>query len=208
MKRKMNKPQKNYWDNKAYIKKDQCDLINLYCERNGYSYPDIARAMDMNCRILKGFLIGCNRVMKCKWSTYEKIGGFIADKRLYQRRVDYLAGDELAMTDIASNIGKYNVYDGAVTSVEEVQRYVDGINKDVEKHGYCYLDFNRVIELKRFCEHFRISRNELTYELRLSYPTIKRFWDGEMRVSYATYKAVTNYMDEHNIHAPNDDLLE
>lgn len=204
--RKMNRPQKNYWECKAYIKKDQCDLINLYCEQNGYKYPDLARAMGMNCKVMKNFLICNNSLMKCQWSTYDKIGGFIADKRLVQRRIDFLGGDDMALVDTADNLIKYDVVGGAVTSVEEVEKHLQGIGKDIELHGYCTLDWERVTALKYYCDKHRISRMELMYDLRLTYPTIKRFWDGCMRVSYATYQAVTKYMDEHGIYAQNDTL--
>ena len=206
-KRKMNRPTKNFWDGKAYIKKDQCDLIKLYCEQNGYSYPDVARAMNMDCKVMKNFLIRNNSLMKCQWSTYDKMGGFIAEKRLFTRRIDYLAGDELAMVDTADNLIKYDVIGGAVTSVAAVERYLQGIEEDIKKHGYCELNWDRVIALKYYCERKHLSRLQLTYELHLTYPTIKRFWDGKMRVTYATYQAVTKYMDEHGIYADND-LLE
>lgn len=192
---------------RAQITKEQCDLINLYCEQNGYSYYALSKVMHVGLDTLSKILIKTNSFMNATWNTVYAFDNLIRDKKLKERKIAFYYEDQEALQDTEENVEKYGVVGGPVTSYKKVYMHLGKIEEDLERHGYCMLDAERIERLKYWCESHRKTRNRMMFELGLNYPTIKRIWDGSMRVSYATYQAVTKYMDEHGIYAKND-LLE
>ena len=202
---KMNKREKVPF-RKAQITREQCDLINLYCEQNGYSYYALSKVMHVGVDTLSKILIKNNSYMAATWNTVYAFEDLIRDKKLKERKIAFYYEDKEALQDTEENVEKYGVVGGPVTSYKKVYKHLNKIEDDFEEHGYCILDAARVEKLKYWCDSHRKTRNRMMFELGLNYPTIKRIWDGGMRVTYATYQAVTKYMDEHGIYA--DDFLE
>lgn len=157
------------------ITKEQCDLINLYCEQNGYSYYAISNEIGVGLDTVSKILIRCNSSMAVAWNTVYAFEGLIRDKKLKERKIAFYYDDKEAFQDTYENVEKYGVVGGPVTSYKKVYKYLNLIDKEVEKHGYYYLDRDRVERLKDWCDSHRKTRNRMMFEFGLNYPTISVF---------------------------------